>query len=252
MARRFAGERLVARHATIRASSRDRGPARALRASTRWAPARSACPSPRRPAPPSRTNAALKARAAARGERAAGARRRFRAGRAGAGRRARHLFRALGRARRAISRWRWAGRARARRRRRPAAPISSPCWRSPGPTGMSRSFAARSHGSLVFPPRGTRGFGYDPIFVPDGRTQTFGEMDPAQEARHQPPRRGVPQASPPPVWARHDASSRSTSTGRSASRNAPIATSTAMCAPAIDEARWRAALLRRARPLRAR
>ncbi|KQW86512.1 RdgB/HAM1 family non-canonical purine NTP pyrophosphatase [Brevundimonas sp. Root1279] len=34
------------------------------------------------------------------------------------------------------------------------------------------------HGILVFPPRGDRGFGYDPIFLPDGQTETFGEMDP--------------------------------------------------------------------------
>ena len=33
-------------------------------------------------------------------------------------------------------------------------------------------------GSLSFPPRGTRGFGYDPIFVPEGGAQTFGEMEP--------------------------------------------------------------------------
>ena len=38
------------------------------------------------------------------------------------------------------------------------------------------------HGSLTFPPRGSRGFGYDPIFVPEGHRQTFGEMDPA--AKH--------------------------------------------------------------------
>lgn len=38
-------------------------------------------------------------------------------------------------------------------------------------------------GDLVFPPRGTRGFGYDPIFVPTGGHETFGEMDPeAKEA----------------------------------------------------------------------
>ena len=35
------------------------------------------------------------------------------------------------------------------------------------------------HGQLTFPARGTRGFGYDPIFIPDGYDQTFGEMDPA-------------------------------------------------------------------------
>jgi XTP/dITP diphosphohydrolase len=35
------------------------------------------------------------------------------------------------------------------------------------------------HGALTFPPRGDRGFGYDPIFVPEGGDLTFGEMDPA-------------------------------------------------------------------------
>lgn len=33
------------------------------------------------------------------------------------------------------------------------------------------------HGQLTFPPRGDDGFGYDPIFIPDGYTQTFAEMD---------------------------------------------------------------------------
>jgi len=38
-------------------------------------------------------------------------------------------------------------------------------------------------GGLVFPARGTRGFGYDPIFMPEGGSETFGEMDPvAKEA----------------------------------------------------------------------
>ena len=35
---------------------------------------------------------------------------------------------------------------------------------------------ARVHGTLVWPPRGTAGFGYDPAFLPDGHTRTFGEM----------------------------------------------------------------------------
>lgn len=35
------------------------------------------------------------------------------------------------------------------------------------------------HGELTFPPRGDRGFGYDPIFVPQGGDLTFGEMEPA-------------------------------------------------------------------------
>ena len=37
----------------------------------------------------------------------------------------------------------------------------------------------RIDGTLTFPPRGTRGFGYDPIFVPEGGVLTFGEMEPA-------------------------------------------------------------------------
>ena len=37
-------------------------------------------------------------------------------------------------------------------------------------------------GTLVWPPRGEKGFGYDPMFVPNGHDRTFGEMDP--EAKH--------------------------------------------------------------------
>jgi len=33
-------------------------------------------------------------------------------------------------------------------------------------------------GTLVFPPRGAHGFGYDPIFVADGMSETFGEIEP--------------------------------------------------------------------------
>jgi XTP/dITP diphosphohydrolase len=36
-------------------------------------------------------------------------------------------------------------------------------------------------GTLTWPPRGTRGFGYDPIFVPEGYSETFGEMDPERK-----------------------------------------------------------------------
>ena len=39
-------------------------------------------------------------------------------------------------------------------------------------------FRGEAHGALTFPPRGERGFGYDPIFVPDGYDETFGEMGP--------------------------------------------------------------------------
>jgi XTP/dITP diphosphohydrolase len=46
------------------------------------------------------------------------------------------------------------------------------------PDGHVDSFEGQVHGRLVWPPRGERGFGYDPIFLPEGRSQTFGEMDP--------------------------------------------------------------------------
>jgi XTP/dITP diphosphohydrolase len=48
-------------------------------------------------------------------------------------------------------------------------------------------FEARVDGTLVWPPRGTLGFGYDPMFLPDGHARTFGEM-PAEEKHGLPPR----------------------------------------------------------------
>ncbi|MFN3389661.1 MAG: RdgB/HAM1 family non-canonical purine NTP pyrophosphatase [Allosphingosinicella sp.] len=50
------------------------------------------------------------------------------------------------------------------------------------PDGRSEWFEGRVDGTLVWPPRGDKGFGYDPIFVPAGRDETFGEMEP--EAKH--------------------------------------------------------------------
>ena len=47
------------------------------------------------------------------------------------------------------------------------------------PGGPAVVVEGRVDGTLSFPPRGDRGFGYDPIFMPEGRSQTFGEMDPA-------------------------------------------------------------------------
>jgi XTP/dITP diphosphohydrolase len=44
------------------------------------------------------------------------------------------------------------------------------------PDGHLEEFEAKVDGTLVWPPRGTKGFGYDPMFLPDGFTQTFGEM----------------------------------------------------------------------------
>lgn len=49
------------------------------------------------------------------------------------------------------------------------------------PDGPCVVVEGRIDGRLTFPPRGERGFGYDPIFVPDGRDQTFGEMDPIEK-----------------------------------------------------------------------
>jgi XTP/dITP diphosphohydrolase len=51
------------------------------------------------------------------------------------------------------------------------------------PDGQLECFEGEVRGGLVFPPRGTRGFGYDPIFVPAGFAETFGEMDPAVKHR---------------------------------------------------------------------
>lgn len=50
------------------------------------------------------------------------------------------------------------------------------------PDGPAVVAEGRVDGSLTFPPRGERGFGYDPIFVPEGRKQTFGEMDEAAKS----------------------------------------------------------------------
>ena len=47
------------------------------------------------------------------------------------------------------------------------------------PDGPAVVVEGRVDGTLSFPPRGDRGFGYDPIFVPEGFAQTFGEMEPA-------------------------------------------------------------------------
>jgi XTP/dITP diphosphohydrolase len=50
------------------------------------------------------------------------------------------------------------------------------------PDGHLEEFEARVDGVLVWPPRGDRGFGYDPMFLPDGHSRTFGEM--SSEEKH--------------------------------------------------------------------
>lgn len=49
------------------------------------------------------------------------------------------------------------------------------------PDGEEVVFEGEVRGSLVFPPRGDKGFGYDPIFVAEGRNVTFAEMPPAEK-----------------------------------------------------------------------
>jgi len=49
------------------------------------------------------------------------------------------------------------------------------------PDGHTETFLGRVDGAATWPPRGDKGFGYDPIFVPAGATRTFGEMEPAEK-----------------------------------------------------------------------
>ncbi len=49
------------------------------------------------------------------------------------------------------------------------------------PDGHTATFLGRVEGTHTWPPRGTRGFGYDPIFIPRGSRLTYGEMDPAEK-----------------------------------------------------------------------
>jgi len=49
------------------------------------------------------------------------------------------------------------------------------------PDGHTEVFRGEIHGHLVWPPRGDKGFGYDPMFVPEGRSETFGEIEPQEK-----------------------------------------------------------------------
>jgi XTP/dITP diphosphohydrolase len=64
--------------------------------------------------------------------------------------------------------------------------VAALCLAWPG--GHVEEFEATVEGTLVWPPRGTRGFGYDPIFKPDGFAETFGEM--SAEQKHGLPPKG--------------------------------------------------------------
>lgn len=65
--------------------------------------------------------------------------------------------------------------------------VSALCVSWPG--GQAEEFEARVDGTLVWPPRGEKGFGYDPMFLPDGHDRTFGEM--SSDEKHGLPPRGA-------------------------------------------------------------
>ncbi len=52
------------------------------------------------------------------------------------------------------------------------------------PDGHHEIFEGRAMGALTWPPRGTLGFGYDPVFVPEGETQTYAELGPQHKLKH--------------------------------------------------------------------
>jgi XTP/dITP diphosphohydrolase len=70
------------------------------------------------------------------------------------------------------------GATRPAQRRAHFVAVLSLCW----PDGHCESFEGIVEGHLEYPPRGTKGFGYDPMFVPEGHAITFGEMEP--DAKH--------------------------------------------------------------------
>ena len=59
------------------------------------------------------------------------------------------------------------------------------------PDGHLEEFEGRVDGTLIWPPRGDKGFGYDPMFLPDGETLTFGEMMSVEKHRLPPAGRGL-------------------------------------------------------------
>lgn len=59
------------------------------------------------------------------------------------------------------------------------------------PSGETHLYRGEVHGQIVWPPRGDLGFGYDPIFLPDGIDRTFGEMMSAEKHAWKP---GQPDA----------------------------------------------------------
>ncbi len=68
------------------------------------------------------------------------------------------------------------------------APLTSPayfqcvlCLHCPSAGGKTTVFTGEVHGTLTFPARGTHGFGYDPVFIPEGHHETFAELPPEKK-----------------------------------------------------------------------
>lgn len=66
--------------------------------------------------------------------------------------------------------------------------VDRSCWFScvlaiAWPEGDEAVYEGRVNGSFSWPPRGTMGFGYDPVFVPEGREVTFAQLDPDEKHR---------------------------------------------------------------------
>ena len=51
------------------------------------------------------------------------------------------------------------------------------CW----PDGYMKTVEGYAYGSLTFPPNGNKGFGYDPIFIPNGQSLTYGQIEPVKK-----------------------------------------------------------------------
>lgn len=74
--------------------------------------------------------------------------------------------------------------------------------------GAHQIFEGKVHGTLEWPPRGLDGFGYDPMFTPDGSTKTFGEMTSAEKHEYSHRARATTQfiaaigATPPTINAK--------------------------------------------------
>ena len=114
----------------------------------------------------------------------------------GAGRRAGHLLGPLGRARRATSAtpWRWSSSGWTRAESDDRAAWFTCALAVAWPGGPAVVVEGRVDGALTFPPRGDKGFGYDPIFVPEGDDAHLRRDGRGGEGRAQPPRPRLRQA----------------------------------------------------------